>query len=71
MSAATTAATGTMSRRPDMPAWAYVGSIEVSQHDADTIYVASTCFKHDDYRPYLYRSTDGGKSWASLSDSFP
>lgn len=56
---------------PDMPAWAYVGSIEVSQHDADTIYVASTCFKHDDYQPYLYRSTDGGQSWASLSGSFP
>ncbi len=55
----------------DMPAWAYVGSIEVSPHDADTIYVASTCFKHDDYQPYLYRSTDGGKSWASLSGGFP
>ncbi len=56
---------------PDMPAWAYVGSIEVSRHDPDTIYVASTCFKHDDYQPYLYRSTDSGKSWVSLSDGFP
>lgn len=56
---------------PDMPAWAYVGSIEVSPHDADRIYVASTCFKHDDYQPYLYCSGDSGKSWTSLSVSFP
>ena len=56
---------------PDMPAWAYVGSIELSPHDADTIYAAATCFKHDDYRPYLYRSKDGGKSWETLNDGFP
>jgi len=56
---------------PHMPAWAYVGSIEMSPHDPDTIYVAATCFKHDDYRPYLYRSEDGGAHWETLNAGFP
>jgi photosystem II stability/assembly factor-like uncharacterized protein len=56
---------------PEMPEWAYIGSIEVSAHDPDAIYVAATCFKLDDYRPYLYRSDDGGRAWVSLSGNFP
>jgi hypothetical protein len=24
-----------------------------------------------DYKPYLFRSADGGRSWQSISDSFP
>ncbi len=56
---------------PDMPDWAYVGSIEASAHDPDTIYASATCFKHDDYRPYLYRTGDSGRTWTSLSGSFP
>ncbi|HUS53149.1 MAG TPA: hypothetical protein VMY41_03985 [Thermohalobaculum sp.] len=56
---------------PEMPEWAYIGAIEVSTHDREVIYVAATSFKLDDYRPYLYRSGDGGRSWASLSGSFP
>ena len=45
-----------------MPELAYVGCIEISPHDADTIYVAATRYKLADYRPYLFRSTDGGQS---------
>ena len=56
---------------PDMPALAYVGCIEISPHDADTIYLAATCYKLADYEPYLFRSTDSGRTWQSINGDFP
>jgi hypothetical protein len=50
---------------------AYVGCVEISAHDADTVYVAATRYKLADYKPYLFRTTDGGRSWRCISDSFP
>jgi photosystem II stability/assembly factor-like uncharacterized protein len=56
---------------PQMPELAYVGCVELSTHDPDTIYLAATRYKLADYRPYLFRSTDGGRSWQSICTSFP
>ena len=33
----------------------------------DTIYLAATRYKLADYRPYLFRSIDGGRSWQSIN----
>ena len=54
-----------------MPELAYVGCVEVSAHDPDTIYVAATRYKLADYKPYLFRSTDGGRSWKSIKGDLP
>jgi photosystem II stability/assembly factor-like uncharacterized protein len=54
-----------------LPELAYVGCVEVSAHDADTIYVAATRYKLADYKPYLFRSSDGGKSWKSINGTLP
>ena len=54
-----------------MPELAYVGCVEVSAHDADTIYVAATRYKLADYRPHLFKSTDGGRSWKSINGNLP
>src|SRR3546814_853034 len=54
-----------------MPVLAYVSSVEVSAHDADTIYVSATCYKLADYKPYLFQSKDGGKTWRSIVGDFP
>ena len=54
-----------------MPDLAYIGTVEMSTHDADTIYLTATRYKLDDYDPYLFRSTDGGKSWQSINGDFP
>jgi photosystem II stability/assembly factor-like uncharacterized protein len=56
---------------PDMPELAYVGCVEISPHDPDTIYVAATRYKLADYRPYLFRSTDGGRRFESINGDFP
>ncbi|HYC63209.1 MAG TPA: hypothetical protein VEC14_00645 [Reyranellaceae bacterium] len=54
-----------------MPKLAYVGCVELSAHDARTIYVAATRYKLADYKPYLFKSTDGGKSWKSINGNLP
>jgi photosystem II stability/assembly factor-like uncharacterized protein len=56
---------------PGLPELAYVGCVEISAHAADTVYVAATRFKLADYRPYLFRTTDGGKSWQSINGDLP
>lgn len=54
-----------------MPALAYVGCVEISAHDADTVYVSATRYKLADYQPYLFRSTNGGRSWQSITGDLP
>src|SRR6516165_9705139 len=54
-----------------MPERAYVGCVEISPHDADTIYVAATRYKLADYKPYLFRSTDGGRTFEPINVDFP
>ncbi|HEY0658727.1 MAG TPA: hypothetical protein VGD05_09645, partial [Pyrinomonadaceae bacterium] len=49
-----------------MPEWIQINAIDASPHDAGTAYVAATAYKTDDYRPYLYKTTDYGKSWSKI-----
>ncbi len=55
---------------PELPEWAYVGTIELSLHDAKTAYICATRFKLDDYSPYLFKTTDSGKTWSSIVGNF-
>ncbi len=52
----------------DLPEWALVSIIEPSPHDAATAYVAATRYKHDDFRPYLYRTNDYGRTWGKITE---
>ena len=54
-----------------MPEWIQINSIEASPHDAGTAYVAATMYKWDDFRPYLYRTMDYGKTWKKITDGIP
>lgn len=56
---------------PGMPELAYVGCVEISAQDADTVYVSATRYKLADYEPYLFRTTDGGRSWTSINGDYP
>jgi len=53
------------------PEWIQVNSIEPSPHDKATAYVAATRYKFDDFRSYLYRTADYGKTWTKISDGIP
>lgn len=54
-----------------MPEWIQINSIEASPHDAKKAYFAATMYKHGDFRPYLYRTTDGGRSWTRIVQGIP
>ena len=54
-----------------IPEWIQINSIEASSFDSGTAYVAATMYKHDDYRPYLYKTSDYGKSWQKITTGIP
>lgn len=54
-----------------MPEWIMVNEIDASPTDKGTAYVAATNFKWDDFHPYLYRTSDYGKTWTKIVDGIP
>ncbi|MDQ7087846.1 MAG: glycosyl hydrolase [Acidobacteriota bacterium] len=56
---------------PGAPARAFVNDIKADLHDPDTLYVALDAHKQGDFTPYLYRSTDRGKTWRSIAGDLP
>ena len=54
-----------------LPEWAQINSIDIHPFERGGAYVAATRYKSDDFRPYLYRTTDWGKSWQLISDGIP
>lgn len=55
----------------DLPEWSLVTSIEPSFHNPAGAYLCATRYKHDDSRPYLYRTDDFGKTWLDITDGIP
>ncbi|WP_419213357.1 WD40/YVTN/BNR-like repeat-containing protein [Maribacter sp. X9] len=55
----------------NMPEWSMVNSIEPSYFDEGTCYVAATRYKLGDFQPYLYKTTDYGKSWTKITNGIP
>ncbi|HJQ26493.1 MAG TPA: glycosyl hydrolase [Blastocatellia bacterium] len=55
----------------DMPEWIQVNSIDVSATHPGTAYVAATMYKFDDYKPYLYKTSDYGKTWKKIVNGIP
>ena len=56
---------------PGVPATAFVNDIRADLFDADTVYVALDNHKYGDYRPYLLKSTNGGRSFRSIRGDLP
>jgi photosystem II stability/assembly factor-like uncharacterized protein len=56
---------------PGVPDRTYVSKLVASQHDAGTVFACFDNHKNGDFTPYLLRSTDSGKTWASISGDLP
>jgi photosystem II stability/assembly factor-like uncharacterized protein len=56
---------------PDLPGWALISGIEASPHDPATAYVAATRYKLDDFTPYIYRTSDYGRTWTRITSGIP
>ena len=54
-----------------MPEWIQINSLDASPFDAGTAYVAATMYKYDDYKPYLYKTSDYGKTWKKITNGIP
>jgi len=54
-----------------IPEWIQINSIEASPNDAATAYIAATMYKLDDFRPYLYKTSDYGKTWKKITNGIP
>ena len=55
----------------EMPQWAMVSLIEASPFDAGTAYVAVDAHKLDNFKPYIFKTNDFGKSWKKITTGLP
>src|ERR1700734_3219237 len=55
----------------DLPEWGRVSLIEASPRDPGTAYVAVDRHQSDDLKPYIYKTSDYGKSWTKLGQGIP
>jgi photosystem II stability/assembly factor-like uncharacterized protein len=51
-----------------LPKWSTVNAIEASPHAAGKAYVTVYRYRMDDFRPYVYRTTDYGAHWTRIAD---
>jgi photosystem II stability/assembly factor-like uncharacterized protein len=56
---------------PKAPEWSTIDLIEPSPHDANTAYVAIDRHKLDDLKPYIFKTTDAGKTWSAITTGIP
>ncbi|MCI0417207.1 glycosyl hydrolase [bacterium] len=54
-----------------VPEMTYVSDLEASQHNAGTVYAAFNNHKMGDFKPYVLKSNDRGKSWTSIAANLP
>ena len=56
---------------PGVPDHFFVNKVKASKHDKDTVFAAVDSHKTGDYKPYLLKSTDRGKTWANIAGDMP
>nr|MBP6456612.1 hypothetical protein [Chitinophagaceae bacterium] len=56
---------------PNMPSRMMINCIEPSPFAAGTCFVVGTRYKLDDETPYIYKTTDYGKSWKLITNGIP
>lgn len=60
-----------VSRNVNMPAWGTIANVEPSRYDAATAYIAVDMHQMGDFDPYIYKTSDYGKTWKKISDGIP
>lgn len=56
---------------PGLGEWALVNMIDPSDFDAGTAYLSATRYKLDDRTPYIFKTTDFGKTWKKITTGIP
>jgi photosystem II stability/assembly factor-like uncharacterized protein len=58
-------------KSPGVPDTTYVSRLVASWHDANGVFASFDNHKNEDFKPYLLRSTDTGKTWKSIAGNLP
>jgi hypothetical protein len=56
---------------PGVPTNTYVNQIIASKHDKNVFYAAFNHHRYGDFKPYLFKSTDCGKTWLPKQGDLP
>lgn len=56
---------------PEITSWSKISQIDASRFDNLTAYVAVNRIRCDDETPYIYKTSDGGKSWKKIINGLP
>ncbi len=54
-----------------VPEFGYINDIEADREDPDTVYVAVNNHKRGDFKPYVVKSNDRGKTWFDITGNLP
>ena len=49
----------------------WVSRVDASNHDPGSAYVSYTGFRRDDFKPFVYKTTDYGETWTSIASNLP
>lgn len=60
-----------INRFPGVPEYTYVYDLIADKHDVNTVYAVFNNHKSGDFKPYIYRSNDKGKTWSNISGNLP
>lgn len=56
---------------PRVPANSPVSHVEPSRTSLNVAYVSFDRHMFDDFRPYIFKTTDGGRSWSNITGNLP
>lgn len=56
---------------PGVPKNAYVQRVLASLHDANTVFALINNHQNGDFKPYIVKSTDAGRTWTSIKGNLP
>jgi photosystem II stability/assembly factor-like uncharacterized protein len=56
---------------PGLPDHAWISCIEPSHTDKNTAYLTARCYMLDDFKPYIFKTTDLGAHWAPITTGLP
>jgi photosystem II stability/assembly factor-like uncharacterized protein len=60
-----------VNRFPGVPENTFVYDLIADKHDANIAYAAFNNHKSGDFKPYVYKSADKGRTWTSISGDLP
>jgi photosystem II stability/assembly factor-like uncharacterized protein len=54
-----------------LPKWCMVSTVSASSEDTAAAYAAVDCHRLDDFRPYIFKTGDFGKTWTTIVEGLP